>query len=62
MLTVFVPTTPNPTSGLLILIPEKDSIPLKMSVAEALKLLVSGGTVVPPYYGGRDEKEIREKA
>lgn len=49
MLTVFVPTTPNPTSGLLILVPEKDSLPLKMSVAEALKLLVSGGTIVPPY-------------
>ncbi|MCD5401149.1 DUF502 domain-containing protein [candidate division NPL-UPA2 bacterium] len=60
MLTVFVPTTPNPTSGLLILVPEKDSIPLRMSVAEALKLLVSGGAIVPPY-GGRDEEEIREK-
>ena len=60
MLTVFVPTTPNPTSGLLILVPEKDSIPLRMSVAEALKLLVSGGTIVPPY-GGGDEKEIRGK-
>lgn len=61
MLTVFVPTTPNPTSGLLILVPEKDSIPLRMSVPEALKLLVSGGTIVPPYYGGRDEKKIGEK-
>lgn len=61
MLTVFVPTTPNPTSGLLILVPEKDSIPLRMSVAEALKLLVSGGIIVPPSYGGRDEEKIREK-
>lgn len=52
MLTVFVPTTPNPTSGLLILVPEKDSIPLKMSVSEALQLLVSGGTIVPPYGSG----------
>jgi uncharacterized membrane protein len=61
ILTVFVPTTPNPTSGLLILVPEKDSIPLRMSVAEALKLLVSGGTVIPSYDGGRDEKEVKEK-
>ncbi|MCD5398021.1 DUF502 domain-containing protein [candidate division NPL-UPA2 bacterium] len=60
MLTVFIPTTPNPTSGLLTLVPEKDSIPLRMSVEEALKLLVSGGTIVPPY-GGGDEKEIRGK-
>lgn len=61
MLTVFVPTTPNPTSGLLILAPEKDSIPLRMSVEEALKLLVSGGTIIPPYDGGGDEEEIRGK-
>jgi len=61
MLTVFVPTTPNPTSGLLILVPEKDSIPLSMSVAEALKLLVSGGTVIPSYEGSNEE-EVRKKA
>ena len=54
MLSVFVPTTPNPTSGLLILVPERDTIPLKMSVEEALKLLISGGTVVPSY-----QKEIK---
>ena len=49
VLNVFVPTTPNPTSGFLILVPEKDTIPLEMSVAEALKLLISGGAVVPGY-------------
>lgn len=49
VLSVFVPTTPNPTSGLLILVPEKDTIPLEMSVAAALKLLISGGTVAPGY-------------
>lgn len=54
MLSIFVPTTPNPTSGLLILVPEKDTIPLKMSVEEGLKLLISGGTVVPSY-----QKEIK---
>ncbi|MCD5390844.1 DUF502 domain-containing protein [candidate division NPL-UPA2 bacterium] len=50
MLSVFVPTTPNPTSGLLILVPEKDTIPLKMTVEEGLKLLISGGTVIPSYH------------
>ena len=47
VLNVFVPTTPNPTSGLLILVPEKDTIPVEMSVPEALKLLISGGAVTP---------------
>ena len=42
---VFVPTTPNPTSGFLIMVPEKDMIPLHMSVDEAFKLLISGGFV-----------------
>jgi uncharacterized membrane protein len=49
VLNVFVPTTPNPTSGLFILVPEKDAIPLDMTVAEALKLLISGGAVTPDY-------------
>lgn len=47
VLNVFVPTTPNPTSGLLILVPENDTIPIDMSVPEALKLLISGGAVTP---------------
>ena len=42
---VFVPTTPNPTSGFLIMVPEKEVIQLHMSVDEAFKLLVSGGFV-----------------
>ena len=46
-LNVFVPTTPNPTSGFLIFVPEKDVIKLKMSVEDGLKLVISCGIVVP---------------
>ncbi len=48
LLTIFISTTPNPTSGVLMLFPEKDTIPLDMSVEEGMKLIVSGGTVIPP--------------
>ena len=44
---VFIPTTPNPTSGVLIFIPNEDIIPLGMSVEDAMKLIISGGTVTP---------------
>lgn len=40
---VFVPTSPNPTSGFFLMVPEKDLIPLNMSVEDALKFVVSGG-------------------
>src|ERR1022692_778229 len=49
VINVFVPTTPNPTSGFLILVPRQQLIDLKMTVAEGMKLVISGGTVVPPY-------------
>ncbi len=49
MINVFVPTTPNPTSGFLILVPREQLIDLEMSVAEGMKLVISGGAVVPPY-------------
>lgn len=44
---VFIPTTPNPTSGMLIFVPKKDIIPLTMTVEEGIKLVVSGGIVTP---------------
>ncbi len=47
LLNIFLPTTPNPTSGFYILVPEKDTIPLKMSVEDAFKLIISGGMVAP---------------
>ena len=45
---IFLPTTPNPTSGFLLFIPLKDVIPLDMSVEEAVKMVISGGIVTPP--------------
>ena len=48
MVNVFVPTTPNPTSGFLLFCPRKDVIFMEMSVEEAVKLVVSGGIVTPP--------------
>jgi uncharacterized membrane protein len=47
LVNVFIPTTPNPTSGMLILVPGNDVIYLDMSVEEGLKLIVSAGVVVP---------------
>ena len=47
MVNVFMPTTPNPTSGFLLFFPQEDLIFLNMTVEDALKLVVSGGMVVP---------------
>lgn len=47
MVNVFIPTTPNPTSGFLIFVPKRDVIELEMSVEEAIKFIVSGGLVEP---------------
>lgn len=44
---VFLPTTPNPTSGFLLFVPTKDVIPLEMSVEDAAKLVISAGLVYP---------------
>ncbi|MBQ6656340.1 MAG: hypothetical protein IJM64_03520, partial [Ottowia sp.] len=43
----YVPTTPNPTSGFLLLVPRRDVIELHMSVDEALKYIISMGVVTP---------------
>lgn len=49
MLSVFLPTTPNPTSGFLLFVPKKDVTILDMSVEEAAKLVISAGLVTPEY-------------
>ena len=43
MINVFIPTSPNPTSGILLMVPEGEVIKLDMSVDEGLKLVISGG-------------------
>ncbi|HVQ05281.1 MAG TPA: DUF502 domain-containing protein [Burkholderiaceae bacterium] len=45
---VYVPTTPNPTSGFFLMMPRSDVVPLRMSVDEALKYIISMGVVAPP--------------
>ena len=47
MLSIFLPTTPNPTSGFLLFVPEEDVITLDMTVEEAAKLVISAGLVYP---------------
>ena len=47
LLNVFIPTTPNPTSGFLLMVPSQDVHELDMSIADAMKLIISGGAVVP---------------
>lgn len=47
LVNVYVPTSPNPTSGYFLLVPEREIIPLDLSVEEAMKLIVSGGLYQP---------------
>jgi uncharacterized membrane protein len=62
-ISVFLPTTPNPTSGYLIIVPEDELIEVHMSVEEALTYIISVGIVTPSertrrrdrIYGGKDE-------
>jgi uncharacterized membrane protein len=47
--TVFVPTTPNPTSGFLLMLPSEEVIELEMSGGDGMKMIISGGAVLPPW-------------
>jgi len=49
MICTFVPTTPNPTSGYIIIVPKKDIIELDMEIDEALKMIISLGVIVPTW-------------
>ena len=53
--TVFLPTTPNPTSGFLLFLPQRDVHPLDMTVEDAAKLVISAGLVYP---NGKDATEL----
>ncbi len=66
---VFIPTSPNPTSGMLIMVPEKNTITLKMTPEEGLRLVVSGGfsstdaekkIIVEEAYWTKDNDRIEE--
>ena len=60
MLTVFVPTTPNPTSGFIIMVPKTDVVEMEMSVDDALKMVISLG-MVEPQWPVVDQKVAPEK-
>ncbi len=52
----FVPTTPNPTSGFIIIVPKKDITILDMEVDEALKMIISLGVVIPTWHKNATEE------
>jgi uncharacterized membrane protein len=51
LISVFIPTTPNPTSGFLLLVPESEIIKLDISVADGIKFIISLGAISPDYAG-----------
>lgn len=55
---VFLPTTPNPTSGYLLFIPRRELVILDMTVEEGIKMVISGGIVTPP---DRRTPEVQKK-
>ena len=62
-MSVFLPTTPNPTSGFLLFVPRQDIIVLEMTVEEAAKMVISAGLVAPEYHARTEAlaKEALEK-
>lgn len=55
---VFLPTTPNPTSGYLLFVPKRELVILDMTVEEGIKMIVSGGIVTPPDRRPEEQKKI----
>jgi uncharacterized membrane protein len=51
LVSVFIPTTPNPTSGFLVLVPESEIVKLDMSVADGIKFIISLGAISPDHAG-----------
>ncbi len=63
LVSVFVPTTPNPTSGFLLYFPVEDVVELEMSIEDAAKLVISAGLVYPPEKpGGKPKVEPVRRA
>ena len=61
LVNVFVPTTPNPTSGFLLMLPKEEVIPMQMSVADGMKTIISGGAVTPYFENSGDSLESTDK-
>ena len=60
VVSVFIPTTPNFTSGLLIMFPCRDVIPLSLSVEDGFRYLMTGGILVPKKEGTQDIPQLEE--
>ena len=58
IITVFLPTTPNPTSGFMLFVPKDSAVELEMSVEEALKMVVSLGVVAPRWAALHPDRKL----
>jgi uncharacterized membrane protein len=58
VVSVFLPTTPNPTSGFILFVPRQDIIELDMSIEDALKMIISLGVVVPAWHPTHPEHRV----
>ena len=58
VVTAFVPTTPNPTSGFIVFVPRDEVVELDMSVEEAAKMIISLGVVVPEWHPAHPEQAL----
>ena len=62
VINVFIPTTPNPTSGFLLFVPKKDIRTLKMSVEDGVKMVISAGIVTPTHRGPIKEEPFQSNS
>lgn len=60
VINIFLPTTPNPTSGFLLFVPKRDLVVLDMTVEEGIKMVISGGIVTPPDQHASQHQEVAE--
>lgn len=61
VINVFIPTTPNPTSGFFLMLPKDDVIELDMDVDDGLKMIISAGMVVPEWEAGQKTAAAADK-
>ena len=57
LINVFIPTTPNPTSGFMLMIPKRTAIAVDITVEEAMKMVISGGAFAPPLLEELSERQ-----
>ncbi len=59
MVSIFLPTTPNPTSGVLLFVPKSEVYDLDLTIEEALKLVISGGAIIPKPVDGDKVAKVK---